>query len=920
MMALLSQIIFMQPVVLSALLVLPVIWYLLRVTPPAPRTIKFPATRFLNGLTSDQKTPSKTPWWIFILRILMVTLIVISLARPVINPSETMPGQGALRLIIDNSWASAQNWDMQITAAEEAITQAGREKREIYIMPTTINTGKELLEQLGPLSSGTAMSILRGLRPNPWPADYHGLAQYLNDNKEDKPIHSLWLSHGLNEGKANKLVKVLQNQGGLSYVSPSPEKLPLILRPNKKIKRKNNGKSQGNVSIRIDAPNNIYAALPVRIQVMAENENIIDIQNVALDNMNLPNTVLFDIPKTMESKITKFKLRGNKGAGSIFLLDDQFKKRKVGIAAPAQAELSAPLIEASYYINRALEPYADITAGDINSLIKTGVSVIILPDVSALLTETLNALEKWVNDGGLLLHFSGPNMAERQGGQFLLPVILRKGGRSLSGALSWDEPQTIKPFTKNSPFYGLDIPSDVTIKQQVLADPAQDMDNKIWAQLNDGTPLITADTKEKGLIVLIHTSANTQWSDFALSGLYVSILKRIIRLSGLTNLSIDKSYTTLDPLLVMDGFGSMVSPSAAVLPIPVENIDKLVPSRKHPPGIYGQGKTQYALNIGTNLPKLVAMNKLPLSVAHTHYEKDYEIDIMPYILYCALVLFCLDWVIMAIISGRGFTLTRKYAVNMLIFCTIIIAPYDVHASDAQDLHFSKGLYLAYIKTGDTRLDTLSQRGLESLSDTLKRRTSVEPIGVIGLNPDKDPLAFFPFIYWPISENSNTYSSKAIKNIQYYLDHGGTILFDTRDQNRSSNGIANTKNALALRIITASLNIPPITPIPDNHVLGKSFYLMKEYPGQFSTGTLWVEQQSTSGRDNVSSVLIGSNNWASSWASASNNNGYDRYKIDFDSKQQEISLRFGVNLIMYVLTGNYKADQVHIPHILKRLGQ
>ncbi|MGH1378238.1 MAG: DUF4159 domain-containing protein [Alphaproteobacteria bacterium] len=920
MIALLSQIVFIQPVILSALLALPIIWYLLRVTPPAPQTIQFPAIRFLNGLNSEENTQSKTPWWIFLLRLLMITLIVIALAGPVINPSKGLPGKDAIRLVIDNSWASAQNWNLQISAAEETIAQAGRENREIYILPTTVNTGQEAIEQFGPLPKGTASSIIRGLQPNPWPADYRELAKYLSNNKKNKPISSIWLSHGLDEGNARDMVKVLQNQGSLSYVSPSQEKLPILLRPNNKATRKSKEHTKSNVSINVDAPENIPTSLPVTVQALGENGNILDIQNIALDNDNLPNTVSFDVTKSMIDKINKFKISNAKGAGSLFLLDDQFKKRKVGIAAPPQSALSAPLIEESYYIKRALEPYANIDTGEITSLINSGVSVIILPDIASMPTETLNALEKWVNEGGLLLHFAGPNMAEKQGEQFLLPVALRTGGRSISGALSWDEPQTIKPFAKSSPFYGLEIPNDVTIRQQVLADPSQDLDNKIWAQLNDGTPLITADKKEKGLIVLIHTSANTQWSDFAISGLYVSVLKRIIRLSGATNLSAGKSYTSLDPLLVMDGFGTLISPPAAVLPISVKSIDKFIPSKNHPPGIYGQGKTQYAINIGTNLPKIIAIDNLPISIPHTNYESNYEISLMPYILYCALILFCIDWLVMIMMSRNGFSSISSRALPFIALFTLMITPYNAQASEDKELQFSKGLYLAYIKTGNPELDALSQRGLESLSNTLKSRTSVEPVGVVGLNPEEDPLAFFPFIYWPISETHNNYSSKAMKRIQYYLDHGGTILFDTRDQNRSVNGTSNTKNSLSLRAITASLNIPPLAPIPSDHVLGKSFYLLKEYPGQFSSGVLWVEQQSVSGRDNVSSVLIGSNNWAGSWASSYNNRKYDRYSNSYDSKQKEMSLRFGVNLIMYVLTGNYKADQVHIPHILKRLGK
>ncbi len=905
----LSQIVFMQPIILTALLALPLIWYLLRVTPPAPKTVIFPPARFLVGLVAEQNSPSKSPWWILLLRLLMLALIITALARPVINPADSLAGNGAVRLVIDNSWPSAQSWNMQVSAAEEAIAQAGRESREIYIITTTPAIAQDIPAQHGPISQSEASSILRALSPNPWPANYNAFIQSIKDNRPSKAIHSLWFSHGLDEGGINYALTELQNQGGVSYISPTLAKLPLLLRPS--ASSINKKKQQSDIKIDIDAPPTIIGNIPVSVSVMAQKGDIIDIQSTILRPDKTPKTLYFDVIEALKNNITKFKISRRSGAGAVFLLDDQFKKRKVGIAAPAQKELSAPLIEASYYIRRALEPYADITTAEINALISSDMSVIILADLAAMPTETLNNLENWVEDGGLLLRFSGENMAKAQGEQFLLPVALRAGGRSLSGALSWDEKQNIAPFPENSPFYGLNIPDDITINQYVLADPAQDLENKIWARLTDGTPFITASAKGNGLITLIHTSANTSWSDFALSGLYVSVLKRIIRLAGLGNISSISSYSSLDPLLVMDGMGSLISPPAAVAPIPAGSLDNIVPSSIHPPGLYGHGKMQYALNIGTNLPPLKATSKLPSSIKHSYYEADYELDIMPFILYGALSLFALDWLIMIFIAGNGMRIIGRYGI--IIILATISSP-----SLASDEQFAQGLYLAYIQTGDASIDTLSQNGLEALSNTLTRRTSVEPVGVIGLNPEIDDMAFFPLIYWPISDTGKTYSSKALSNIQYYLDHGGTILFDTRDQNRSTGSILNTPNAKALRRITASLNIPPIAPIPADHVLGRSFYLLDEYPGQYSAGTLWVEQQSASGRDNVSSVIIGSNDWAGSWA-LSTQKARHRYGST-SSKQHEMAMRFGVNLVMYALTGNYKADQVHIPHILKRLGK
>ncbi len=920
MMAFLTQIVFMQPIILSALLALPVIWYILRVTPPTPKTIFFPATRFLKGLISEEQTPSTSPWWILLLRLIISALIIFALANPVINPADSISGYGPVRVVMDNSWASAQTWNTQQDTAEETIKQAAREGREIYIVPTTSALGETKIEQHGPLSEGDALSILRGMKPNPWPAQYDALIQTLEENKENKSIHTLWLSHGLDEGNIRDALKEVRNQGSLSFMTPAVEKLPLLLRPTKKSLSKKEAETASDVRIDVDGVRNAPVNVPVSVRALAQKNDILDVVSDSIASDDLPKTLSFDILDDLVGKITRFEISGRRGAGALFLLDDQFKKRKVGIADAADSESTAPLIEASYYIKRALEPFSNITIADPITLIEEDVSVIILPDVGAMPTESLNKLEEWIKEGGLLLRFSGPNLANSVNEQFLLPVALRSGGRSLSGSLSWDEPQKIAPFEENSPFYGLPIPDDISIKQQVLADPEQDLENKVWAALSDGTPMITAKQEEKGLIVLVHTTANTDWSDFALSGLYVSVLKRIIQLSGSNSTSINRDFTTLDPLLIMDGFGGLISPPAAVPPISADKVESFIPTSMNPPGLYGNGQTQYAFNIGTHLPAMLTAQSLPSGVIESHYEQDYELSIMPYLLYTALGLFCLDWLIMIVMAGSGsLLLFRKTAkASLVVMALLCLSPTTAHADENADIKYSGGFYLAYVKTGDQTLDSLTRRGLESLSATLNQRTSVEPDGVVGLDPEHDTLSFFPLIYWAISDQQKAYSDKAMQNIQYYLDHGGTIIFDTRDQNRSTASMVNTENAKTLRRITASLNIPPIIPVPNDHVLGRAFYLLKEYPGRYSAGTLWVERYSASGRDNVSSVIIGSNDWVGSWADSYGQKNFNRFSNSPDSRQREMAMRFGINLVMYALTGNYKADQVHIPHILQRL--
>ena len=183
-----------------------------------------------------------------------------------------------------------------------------------------------------------------------------------------------------------------------------------------------------------------------------------------------------------------------------------------------------------------------------------------------------------------------------------------------------------------------------------------------------------------------------------------------------------------------------------------------------------------------------------------------------------------------------------------------------------------------------------------------------------LDPEYDQLVFFPLIYWPISTMQAPLSDEGIKNVQNYLDHGGTILFDTRDKSYGSGAFSGSNSATALRAVTASLNIPALEPMPDDHVLNRSFYLLNpERSTGYDPGTIWAEPR-VSGRDGVSPVLIGSHDWASYWAAG------EQPGFGAAARVQDMEYRFGVNLVMYALTGNYKADQVHIPHILQRLGQ
>mgnify|MGYP003343162984 CR=1 FL=1 len=185
----------------------------------------------------------------------------------------------------------------------------------------------------------------------------------------------------------------------------------------------------------------------------------------------------------------------------------------------------------------------------------------------------------------VLVRFAGPRL--ENGGDDLIPAVLRVGGRSLGGALSWSSPQPLAAFPEDSLFVGLPVPPEVAVNRQVLADPARlGNDVKIWARLRDGTPLVTARRHGEGQLVLFHVTANSDWSNLPLSGLFVEMLRRIATLgkAGGVNSSSEadlaartdavaaETADVLAPTQTLDGFGVLRNPPPTAEAIPASRI------------------------------------------------------------------------------------------------------------------------------------------------------------------------------------------------------------------------------------------------------------------------------------------------------------------------------------------------------------
>ena len=317
------------------------------------------------------------------------------------------------------------------------------------------------------------------------------------------------------------------------------------------------------------------------------------------------------------------------------------------------------------------------------------------------------------------------------------------------------------------------------------------------------------------------------------------------------------------------------------------------------------------------------------------------VQLGPWLLGAAFLAFLVDMITVLLFSagGRLLAIGRSAAAGAAPAILILVlmgqlsgagAQDTLSASDKQALEATLGTRLAYVLTGDLEIDRIAMAGLSGLSRVLKARTAIEPAEPVGINVDSDELAFYPLLYWPVLENAQKLPEKTLAKIDAYMKQGGMIIFDTRDYQSAlplSAG-AQSPGTAALTRLVGALDIPALEPVPENHVLTKAFYLLKSFPGRWDGGALWVEATPSNDADKsrrarrtdgVSSLLITSNDFAAAWALDDRNRALFPV-VPGGEVQREMAFRVGVNIVMYALTGNYKADQVHVPALLERLGQ
>jgi len=910
---------FLNPWMLLGLALLPVIWWLLRITPPAPRREPFPPIRILMALLKTEETPAATPLWLTILRLLLAALVVLALARPTLNPQSALTGTGPLLVVIDDGWSAGANWPLRQQALENLVERADREGRPLMLLRTAPPADGKPIATTGLMPAAEARRLILSVRPQPWPVVREAALRAVRETTFNGRPHIVWLSDGVDDGQADAFAEALAELGDLVVMSEPAMMRAKALRPPE---IRSAGLEAEVLRTGVELPET------AQLRLLGEGGRVLARGRVAFEAGAGRAKATLELPNELRNQAYRLDLEDESSAGTVVLLDERWRRRPVGLVSGADSqERSQPLLSNLYYLGRAQSPFAEVRDGSIDELLSQPLAIMILADVGALTADDSVRLGRWIEGGGLLIRFAGPRLAQNV--DSLIPVKLRQGGRVLGGALTWGQPARIAPFAESSPFRGLAPPEDVLIRRQVLAEPSLDLDSKTWARLSDGTPLVTADKRGDGWIVLFHTTANTDWSNLPISGLFVEMLKRLAALSrGITG---EESDRLLPPLNSLDGEGRLGKAWPLAQPLAANAVETAKAGPRHPPGFYGGEDVRRALNLAPQIESLKAVGPAPSGVSSLPYANAQEFNLKPWLLMLALLLALVDLAAVLVLRGVLFwpRQRRAAATGMLLALALgALVPSPLPASaqgydaDQTAIEATSETRFAYVLTGDDEVDSMSRAGLAGLSEILRTRTSIEAAEPMPVNVERDELAFFPLLYWPVTDAQQPISDSAAKRLNVFMSTGGTILFDTRDAQMEVPGygrLSSGGRGQRLRELLRRLDVPPLVQVPQDHVLTKSFYLMQTFPGRYSGGKLWVELRPGGVNDGVSSIIIGGNDWAAAWAMDAEGRPLAAV-VPGGERQREFAYRFGVNLAMYTLTGNYKADQVHVPAILERLGQ
>jgi hypothetical protein len=851
-----------SPLLLLALGLLPLLWWLMQLLPPAPQRIVFPALSLLPQQTQIT-AQNRLPWWLMALRVLLAACMILGLAGP--SCRNTAVSTPALRqtIIVDTGWTAATRFAELRSLAAKAINQNSQSGSQIRLISTAASPAAQRLAASEWLSPALARQRLRTLEPMAWGGDRSAITALpaLGD--------TTLISDGLDPASARTLIAWAKTAGRVRVMAASKQSPAQIRRVR-----------MTTAGLQVDVAQ-AASAQPRSLIVTAHQRDgsRVSMATAVFAAGKTAATVLIPLAPGARVRIAQLRITGETSSGGVYLLDASKARPYVGLAS-REGDTPVPLRSADFYLQRALQTHADVTRGDMDALLARGINMLLLPDYLPEQPTQRARLEQWVASGGVLLLFAGPRSQSLSNP--LLPVALRPTTRSISGAMRWGKPASLGPWPEASPFAGLPIPPDITISQQWLAEPGTATATQSWARLTDSTPLVSAQSRGRGMIILFHTSANAAWSTLVLSGLFEQMLVRLLPFAAAMNDAGAPEAIRYQLEEAMNGYGELhpASTSLSVTALRLQHAQKA--SAAMPPGLYAAAGRTAVLNTGGTIPDWISQYDGAQQV-EANNTSAVLFDGRPWLLAIALLLLLLDGLI---------TLFLKGLLRWPLVLAALLLPVTA-ANAAPDGAFD--VQLCAVR-GVADNDALA--GLQNLGTALKRRTAIVPGNAALISLQQRDLGLCTMLYWPITDATPMLNAATAQRVQRYMAQGGLLLIDS---GWSSQG------TVTLRRVLAALPLPRLEPLSAGHVMAKSFYLLERAPGGFDFSSLWLEANTLGASGNTSDIIISQARLAAAWHSA-------------DPQTQERALRLGINAVIYALTGTYKADQVHAAGLLERMAR
>ncbi|HKK30268.1 MAG TPA: BatA domain-containing protein, partial [Alphaproteobacteria bacterium] len=400
---------FAQPWLLAGLLALPALWWLLRLTPPPPRRVRFPAISLLLGLAAKEESAARMPWWLLALRMVIAALVILALAEPILAPQKMLKGEdGPIVVVVDNGWAAGPAWDERQATLGNLLDEAARSDRAVTVLPTARQA--EALPEASFRPAEAWRAEIGAMGPRPWPVDRQAALDALQG--VEGPAEAFWLADGLSGEGDEAFASRLQRLGRLTVMQPDAR--PLVLEEPEAMAtgfglQARRTSDQGPKTVTVEA--------------VAEDGRVIAVQDVSFANGQTVAHTEWTLPNDLANQVRRLRVAQTAGAGSVVLLDDRWQQRSVGLAGAGADQAGHPLLDPSHYIDSALAEIARLRTGTLEELLEADPSLIITRQRLAPDLAIAVGLDEWLENGGVLVRFASPELAAEP--DDWLPVRLR---------------------------------------------------------------------------------------------------------------------------------------------------------------------------------------------------------------------------------------------------------------------------------------------------------------------------------------------------------------------------------------------------------------------------------------------------------------------------------------------------------------